>query len=84
MRKVIYGLIILLMIVHQDFWWWDTPRPLVFGFIPVGLAYHALVSVLAATLWGLAVKYCWPVGVDEVEEAATAIDDARAGEGGPA
>ena len=65
MRKLIYTLIVLLALLHQDFWWWNTADPLVFGFIPIGLAYHALVSVLAAILWALAVKYCWPVGVDD-------------------
>ena len=27
--------------LHQDIWFWRTAHPLVFGFLPVGLAYHA-------------------------------------------
>ncbi len=73
MRKLIYALIVLLAVLHQDFWWWNTADPLVCGFVPIGLAYHALVSVLAAVLWALAVKYCWPMGVD---------DDASKGDAG--
>jgi hypothetical protein len=28
-------------VLHQDFWNWKKAEPLVFGFLPVGLAYHA-------------------------------------------
>jgi hypothetical protein len=70
MKRLVYGLIVLLAIVHQDSWWWDDSETLVFGFIPIGLAYHAGVSVAAATLWGLAVVYCWPADVDDVEAAS--------------
>jgi len=72
MKKLIYGLIILLVIVHQDFWWWDDSDTLVFGFMPIGLAYHAGISLAAAALWALAVKYCWPAEADVVEQAPTA------------
>ena len=64
MRKLIYSLIVLLALLHQDFWWWDRIDPLLFGFIPIGLTYHACVSVAAAVLWGLAVRHCWPTDVD--------------------
>lgn len=67
MKHFIYGLIILLAILHQDFWYWDDSETLVFGFIPIGLAYHAGVSLAASILWALAVKYCWPTDVDELE-----------------
>ena len=67
MKVVVYALIVLLAIVHQDFWWWDKIDPLVFGFIPIGLAYHAGVSIVAAVLWAMAVKYCWPTGADAVD-----------------
>ena len=65
MKKLVYGLLILLAVLHQDFWWWDTYDPLVFGFVPVGLAYHAAVSVLATVLWALAVRHCWPHDLDD-------------------
>lgn len=72
MKKLVYGLIILLAILHQDFWWWDDSETLVFGFVPIGLAYHAGISAAAAILWAMAVMYCWPEGVDEVEESCAA------------
>ena len=70
-RRVIFGLILLLALAHQDFCWWYEIDPMVFGFIPIGLAYHALVSITAAILWGLAVLYCWPDDVDVLEEPGT-------------
>ncbi len=64
MRGLIYGLIVLLAILHQDFWWWDDSDTLVLGFLPIGLAYHAFVSLVAGLLWALAVKYCWPADAE--------------------
>ena len=58
-RNLIVVLAILLAILHQDFWWWDSDM-LIFGFMPIGLAYHALYSVVAACLWGLAILIAWP------------------------
>ena len=36
--------------LHQDLWFWRSARPLVFGFLPVGLAYHAAYCLLASLL----------------------------------
>ena len=67
MKRLVYALIVLLAILHQDFWWWGDSETLWFGFMPVGLGYHALVSMAAAALWALAVRHCWPDDVDEFE-----------------
>ena len=66
MKKLAWGLVVLLGIVHYDFWFWDD-RTLVFGFLPVGLAYQALISILAGVAWFLVVKYAWP---EEIEHWA--------------
>ena len=50
---------VLLFVLHQDVWFWDDRR-LLFGFLPVGLAYHAAYSVAAALLWAAAVRFAWP------------------------
>lgn len=50
---------IILAVLHQDFWNWDNAKP-VFGFLPVGLAYHAAYSLVAATFWAIVVKFAWP------------------------
>ncbi len=70
MKTVIVCGLIALAVVHQDFWWWDDPTP-VFGFIPVGLAWHILISILATVLWWLATKHCWPEHLEEESEPAS-------------
>ena len=64
MKWFVYSLIVLLAILHQDFWWWHDAEPLAFGFMPIGLSYHAAVSIAASLLWALAVRFCWPSEVD--------------------
>ena len=46
--------------LHQDLWLWRSARPLVFGFVPIGLFYHAAYSVLASLLMWLLVAHAWP------------------------
>jgi hypothetical protein len=62
-------LILGVYILHQDFWNWKTAEPLVFGFLPVGLAYHAGYSVLAAIMMAVLVKFAWPKHLESVEPA---------------
>ncbi len=53
-----------LAILHQDFWNWDN-KNLVFGFMPVGLAYHAAYSLVVAVFWAVAIKVAWPHELEE-------------------
>jgi hypothetical protein len=62
-KAAVYWALVALALLHQDFWFWDDAT-LVFGFLPVGLAYHALYSVLAGCLWYLALTYAWPSDVE--------------------
>jgi len=64
MRYVVPALIVLLVILHQDVWFWHRYDPLIFGFIPVGLAWHAGISISAGLIGWLAARYCWPAHVD--------------------
>jgi len=64
MKNVIIAAVILLAVLHQDFWLWHDDT-LVFGFLPVGLAYHALFSLMAGGVWALAVVYAWPSDLEE-------------------
>jgi hypothetical protein len=77
-KRLVIALLVLLAILHQDFWLWDRIDPLVFGFIPVGLAYHIGVSLAAGVLWALAVHYCWPADVD-VPDSPFTTENAAAG-----
>jgi hypothetical protein len=54
--------------LHQDVWAFRSARPLVFGFLPVGLAYHAAYSVVAALLMWLLVSAAWPRRLEEEAE----------------
>jgi hypothetical protein len=57
-------LVLVVMLLHQDFWWWKD-RTLVFGFLPIGLAYHIGYSLLASvTMWAL-VRFGWPKDLEE-------------------
>tara|TARA_Y100001978_G_scaffold171932_1_gene161954 strand:+ start:226 stop:477 length:252 start_codon:yes stop_codon:yes gene_type:complete len=60
----IWFLVAGLLILHQDNWFW-TDSTLVFGFMPVGLLYHAVISFAAACLWFAAILLIWPSGVDQ-------------------
>lgn len=75
-RKLVYAALLALFVLHQDFWFWDDPT-LLFGFLPIGLAYHAFYSLVAAGVWYLALRYAWPKdaeafarGEDETGEPA--------------
>lgn len=81
MKRVVILLLVLLALLHQDFWWWNSIDPLIFGFMPIGLAYHIGVSLVAAILWALAVKYCWPKDVDLPDEPASSRESAPRSEG---
>lgn len=71
MRYVVWGLILLLAILHQDIWFWSEDW-LVFGFMPVTLLYHAGISVAAGFCWWLATIFAWPE--DLIEETKVEAD----------
>ena len=59
--------LLLLMALHQDLWFWDD-RSLLWDFLPVGLAYHAGISLAATALWFAVARFAWPEdGVAEEE-----------------
>ena len=64
---IIAGLVILLLVLHQDNWFW-TDDTLVFGFMPIGLFWHACISIAASATWWLATKIAWPL--DDSESVA--------------
>ena len=53
-----------LYVLHQDIWFWDAVRPLIFGFLPVGLFYHAVYSIAVAVLMVGLVSYAWPATLE--------------------
>ncbi|MFG0263156.1 MAG: DUF3311 domain-containing protein [Novipirellula sp. JB048] len=73
MKYVVWGLILVLVIIHQDVWNWGNDR-LVFGFIPFTLAYHAGISIAASMAWFLATLYIWPQHLEDEVEMVTDTD----------
>lgn len=67
---IIAGIVLLLLILHQDNWFWTDDR-LIFGFLPIGLFWHACISIAASITWFLATKIAWPVA-PEFEAAVEA------------
>ena len=77
MKKLLTGIAIAMLILHQDFWLWDNTN-LVFGFMPVGLVYHACFSMAVAILAVLAITFAWP---HELIEWATTKDEGAGTDG---
>ena len=68
-RILLVFAVVALYALHQDFWFWRTAHPLIFGFIPIGLFYHACFSVAAALLMWMLVRFAWPSRLErEVEQ----------------
>jgi len=63
------ALVVLIYALHQDFWNWDRIEPLICGFLPIGLAYHAAYSLLAAALMWVLVRWAWPTQLDQLEKS---------------
>jgi hypothetical protein len=55
--------IVLLIVLHQDWWNWREARPFLLG-LPVGLWYHAAYTLAAAVLMAALVRYFWPHDLD--------------------
>jgi len=66
---LVAGIVLLLLILHQDNWFW-TDETLVFGFMPVGLFWHACLSIAASVTWFLATKIAWPIDEETVARLA--------------
>jgi len=76
-NKAIWIIFVLLFILHQDVWFWDD-RTLIFGFMPIGLAYHAGFSIAAALLWASAIKWAWPSDIEDWADEADDEGEAKA------
>ncbi len=75
-RGLLAAAVAALYVLHQDVWLWSSARPLVLGFLPVGLFYHACYSVAAALLMWLLVAHAWPSRLEEEAERSAPGPDA--------
>jgi hypothetical protein len=62
-------LVLVFYVLHQDLWFWRTARPLVFGFVPIGLFYHAAFTAACAGLLQLLVTIAWPAHLERGSSA---------------
>jgi hypothetical protein len=77
MKRILLIIAVLaLYILHQDFWYWRTAYPLVFGFVPIGLFYQGCYAVAAALLMWLLVKFAWPSHLEQVVEKQESEEEA--------
>ena len=60
----------IVYLLHQDFWFWRSARPLVFGFLPIGLFYHAAYTAAISALMWFMVRRHWPSHLEEASERA--------------
>lgn len=67
---IIGCLVLILLILHQDNWFWES-KTLVFGFMPIGLFWHACISIGASATWFAATKIAWPADDAMPEMAAS-------------
>jgi hypothetical protein len=76
-RLLLVIAVIGLYALHQDFWFWRTAHPLVFGFMPIGLFYQAVFSIAASLLMWLLVRFAWPAHLErEIDEGKSEEDAA--------
>jgi len=78
MKRLLLTLVVIALYVsHQDIWNWRKVYPMAFGFVPIGLFYHACFTVASALVMWMLVTYAWPAHLEEeiegqpVKEAAT-------------
>jgi hypothetical protein len=65
MKRLAIGAVVLLYVLHQDLWFWHHARPLVFGFLPIGLFYHAAFTLATSGVLWLLVKAAWPSHLED-------------------
>jgi hypothetical protein len=58
-------LLLAFFALHQDTWFWTASEPLVFGVLPVGLAYHAAYTLAVSVVMAALVHRHWPAHLEE-------------------
>lgn len=68
-RWLLVAVVLVVLALHQDVWLW-TNKTLVFGFLPIGMAYHIGYSFLASLLMALLVRYAWPAHLEQTVDGS--------------
>jgi hypothetical protein len=64
--------LLLFFALHQDLWLWRTSRPLVFGILPAGLAYHAAYTLAVSVVMAILVRRSWPSHLEDPHASSPA------------
>ena len=75
MRWVLVLVVLIVLVLRHDYWWWEDARPLLFGFLPVGLWWQAVVTLMAGGMMWMLVRFAWPGHLED--EAAEGTADER-------
>jgi hypothetical protein len=67
-KTLVFLLILAVYVAHQDLWNWRKPDPMIFGFLPIGLAYQAAYSIACAVLMAILVRTVWPKHLEDQEK----------------
>lgn len=73
MKWLLTGLVVLVIVLHQDSWLW-TDKTLVLGFLPIGLVYHILYACVASATMAVLVKFAWPRELESIEALPAASE----------
>ena len=73
-KSLLFLFIALVYLAHQDLWNWGKSAPLLFGFLPPGLAYHAGYSVLCAIMMAVLVKFAWLKTLEAADKTGADAD----------
>lgn len=81
MKRILLTLVVIaLYISHQDIWNWRKVYPMAFGFVPIGLFYHACFVVASSLVLWMLVTYAWPAHLEaEVAEVEGQQQGTKAG-----
>ena len=74
-RVLLATMLVLLYLLHQDFWFWREARPLVFGFLPVSLFYHACFTLAVSAAMALLVRHAWPAHLEDESGGGSSEED---------
>jgi hypothetical protein len=66
MKWALALMVVVVIVLHHDYWNW-TNKTLVFGFLPIGLVYHACYAIVASLTMAVLVRYAWPKHLEEIE-----------------
>ena len=69
MKKLLLALlVVLLYLLHQDYWHWRVADPVVFGLFPIGYFYHLVYTIVVTGVMWLLVRLAWPGHLEAPDE----------------